>query len=427
MFRLIIIVLLVTSVTNVAASNLDVANTLVDGIGNELLNGNEDSTIRFIPSIDDSLKLKSMVRNGILLDTSYGNDVSLDDNNLDSAFSLKPKRGFFHKVGDVFTHFFREFNTLDERYVEAQKYNYTAMLQNTNNYEVYTLTTSSSGHSYSFAPEMSYKLGPYFGWRWVFLGYTIDLTHISSGENDKNRTEFDLSLYSSMLGVDLYWRETGNSFRVQSVDLGDGIDTSPLEGESFSGIRSTIKGINAYYIFNHKKFSYPAAYAQSNVQRKSAGSILAGMGYTVQTLSLDWKDLAGLIEDKLQSEQNVTLDSSLLFGTIHYSDISFSLGYAYNWVFAKNWLLDISLQASLAYKQSSSEQTHDGFSLHDFSFNNFNFDGVGRFALVYNNSRWFAGISSILHTYNYRKSRFSTNNMFGSLNFYIGFNFGRKK
>ena len=67
------------------------------------------------------------------------------------------------------------------------------------------------------------------------------------------------------------------------------------------------------------------------------------------------------------------------------------------------------------------------FSFRDFSFRNFNLDGIGRFALVWNNSRWYAGTSCILHSYNYRKSRFSTNNVFGSFNIYFGYNFGKRK
>ncbi|MBR6455653.1 MAG: DUF4421 family protein, partial [Prevotella sp.] len=69
----------------------------------------------------------------------------------------------------------------------------------------------------------------------------------------------------------------------------------------------------------------------------------------------------------------------------------------------------------------------DGSLLRDFSFRNFNFDGVGRFGLVWNNTRWYAGSSVILHTYRYSESQFSTNTLFGNLNFYFGYNFGKRK
>ena len=44
----------------------------------------------------------------------------------------------------------------------------------------------------------------------MFLGYTFDLKHINFRNNHTNKKEFDLSLYSSLLGIDLFWRQTGN-------------------------------------------------------------------------------------------------------------------------------------------------------------------------------------------------------------------------
>ena len=65
--------------------------------------------------------------------------------------------------------------------------------------------------------------------------------------------------------------------------------------------------------------------------------------------------------------------------------------------------------------------------IHDFSFNNFNLDGIGRFGIVWNNTKWYAGASTVIYTYNYKKEQFSTNSSFGSLNIYVGVNFGRKR
>ena len=48
-------------------------------------------------------------------------------------------------------------------------------------------------------------------------------------------------------------------------------------------------------------------------------------------------------------------------------------------------------------------------------------------AVVWNTSRWYAGTSAIMHLYNYSKSQFSTRNMFGEVNLYVGLNFGKRK
>lgn len=332
---------------------------------------------------------------------------------------------FFGRIGRVVSGFVKGFNDIDTTYIEPQRYNFTAMLQNTNTYEVYRLGTKD-GQSITFAPDWSYRIGPYFGWRWVFLGYTFDIKHFDIGQGDNSRQEYDLSLYSSQVGIDIYYRQTGNDYHIRRLNLGDDIDTHAIEGAGFSGLKSSIKGFNLYYILNHRKFSYPAAFSQSTIQRRSAGSPLVGIAYTNHKLSVDWEALDGLMRRRLGSEV-APLDTTLRFGTVSYTDISFSGGYGYNWVFAHNWLLAGSLSLALAYQHNTGDVEHKRFSFRDFSFSKINLDAVGRFGLVYNNMKWYAGASAILHAYNYRNDRFSTNNVFGSVNIYVGFNFGRRK
>lgn len=346
----------------------------------------------------------------------------------DSVLRERHKKTFFHRIGNVFTKFFHEFNNTDTTYIEPQHYNYTVMLQNTNTYEQYTLS-SKDGQRISFAPDPTFRLGPYVGWRWMFLGYTLDLKHINASSKHTNKKEFDLSLYSSMLGIDLFWRQTGNDYHVQKMSTGDDFDASAMKKASFDGLTSSIKGLNLYYIFNHRKFSYPAAYSQSTVQRRSAGSMLLGIGYTKHTLDVNFEKLSALVDEKLGKKEDGTsrIDDNLSFTKVKYTDVSVTCGYAYNWVFAKNWLFNASASIGVAYNQSSSDTERKKLDIRDFSFKNINFDGVGRFGIVWNNTKWYAGASTIIHSYNYKKDQFSTNNSFGSLNIYVGVNFGRKR
>lgn len=316
----------------------------------------------------------------------------------------------------------RGFDRLEEDYIEPQHYVFTVMLQATRAYDLYTLSSSETEKQrITFSPDRRVRVGPYIGWKWVFLGYTFDLSNINL--NDLTQ-EFSLSIYSSQIGIDLFYRRTGNDYKLRDARLGKGVDVSALEGISFDGLQAGITGFNLYYIFNHGRFSYPAAFAQSTQQKISCGSWMAGLGYTRNSIELDHQRLQQLIDERLGSRV-VQLDSGLMFNSIKYYDYSLSAGYAYNWVFARNWLFGASVQAALGYKNSVGDVEADEDQ--GFSFSNLNIDGIGRFGLVYNNSRWYAGASAILHTYNYRKSRFSTNNTFGSMNVYVGFNFGLKK
>lgn len=316
----------------------------------------------------------------------------------------------------------RGFDRLNKSWIEPQHYVFTAMMQVTHTYDLYTLSgTGDDAQSMTFAPDFKLKVGPYLGWKWFFAGYTFELGNISL---NKLKQELDLSIYSSQVGVDLFYRRTGTEYKLRNAYLGKGVDTKVLDGVPFDGLKAGITGMNVYYIFNHGRFSYPAAFSQSTIQKVSCGSPMAGIGYTRHSLELDYGKLQALVDERIKT-QTVELDSGLMFKKVNYTDYSLSGGYAYNWVLAKGWLFAASGQAAFAYKKSEGDV--EGNRRSGFDFQNVNLDMIWRFGLVYNCMRWYAGASVILHSYNYHKSRFSTNNTFGSMNAYIGYNFGLKK
>ena len=315
----------------------------------------------------------------------------------------------------------RGFDRLDNAYIEPQHYEFTVMAQLTRTYENFAI--ASNNQSITLAPDGLTKIGPYFGWRWFFLGYTFDIKNIGFSQNGL-RKEFDLSIYSSQVGIDIFYRRTGNDYKIRDVRLGRGIDGSLFEGVPFDGVNVGITGASAYYIFNHGKFSYPAAFSQSTCQKISCGSWMAGLGYTDNTLDMNYDKLEQTLRERMAPGQELKLDSGMMFSDIKYRDFMLSGGYAYNWVFAKNWLFCASAQVGLCYKTSYGEMADDKTG---FTFDKVHLDGIGRFGLVYNNTRWYAGCSAILRTNNYRTSRFVASNIFGSFNAYIGYNFVLKK
>ena len=315
----------------------------------------------------------------------------------------------------------RNFDRFDTNFIEPQHYVFTIMLQATHTYDIFTLRSAGKdAQSITFSPDMNLKLGPFVGWKWFFAGYTFELGNINLS---RIKQQLDLSIYSSQIGIDLFYRRTGNDYKLRDARLGANVDTQVLERQSFSGIKAGITGFNVYYIFNHRRFSYPAAFAQSTQQKVSCGSWMAGMGYTRNSLDVDHAQLQRLIDERM-GINTVPLDSGLMINNVSYNDFNVSGGYAYNWVFKKNWLFAASLQGALCYKKS----VGDAVGIKEgFDFKNVNLDGIGRFGVVYNNMRWYAGASIIVHTNNYHKPRFRTNNTFGSMNMYVGYNFGLKK
>ena len=83
--------------------------------------------------------------------------------------------------------------------------------------------------------------------------------------------------------------------------------------------------LNAFYVFNSRRFSYPAAFSQTYIQRRSAGSFL---------LAFSGQGQLG----KLKMEKN--LDFKMM-------KIGLGAGYGYNFVPRKGWLLHISALPAL--------------------------------------------------------------------------------
>lgn len=312
-----------------------------------------------------------------------------------------------------------DLNDIDTAWISPNYYNYAFMIQNTNTFQSFSIAGEGAPiNRLDFAPTPTLRLGAYFGWRWLFLGYTFDIRDIfgEKKENSVANQEFDLSIYTSKIGVDLYYRKTGNNFKIR--DLSEKL-TQPEEGISnkFNGLDINMKGVNVYYIFNHRKFSFPAAFAQSTEQRRSCGSFKLGFSYTIHKVSFDHTLLPNTIEENISD--------AMKFNKVHYSDYNISFGYSYNWVFKHNWLLGTSFTPAIAYTHSELE--NNSSFLKDLRFHNLNIDFIYRIGLVYNNAKYFGGLSFITHSFNYKKSQFSLNNSFGSINFYVGLNFLRKK
>lgn len=312
---------------------------------------------------------------------------------------------------------FMNFSDFDTLYISPNRYNYALMATHFSNFEYYSVTSEfPQPQKLSFSPNPHNKIGLYFGWRWIFLGWSVDIDDIYRKTNRKNKgTEFDLSLYSSKLGVDIFYRRTGNNYKIHKIR--GFYDEIPSDySEDFSGLKVDIKGLNLYYIFISWKFSYPAAFSQSTNQRRNAGTFIAGFSISKHNLDFDYQQLPAYIQERMNPGMKVN--------KIKYTNANISFGYAYNWVFARNCLACLSLTPAIAYKASDVDaETQEGKAW----YSKFNLDFLLRAGVVYNNGKYFVGTSFVGKNYNYHRNNFSLDNGFGTLQVYVGFNFHLRK
>ena len=134
--------------------------------------------------------------------------------------------------------------------------------------------------------------------------------------------EFNLNYYSNRLSLDLSYQRSESLAGDIKGDRGE----QHLLDED---LKMKVLNMVGYYAFNHRRFSFPAAFTQSYIQRRSAGSWLVGISYQ-----------GGSIEttDKLKERNPNAPDVRIYLG-----HIGIGGGYGYNWVLGNKWLLHFSM------------------------------------------------------------------------------------
>lgn len=184
-------------------------------------------------------------------------------------------------------------------------------------------------------------------------------------------TELNLNLYRNTFGgeVTMQWAKSFSGYS-KAGGTKERIAAGTLNYKNF--------GMNAYYVFNHRHFSYPAAFSQTYIQKRSAGSLLAGASVQMQRFSAAGDDELG------------TVPLSLLM-----VNTGVGLGYGYNYV-CRGLLLHASLLPTFVVA-SHTRLDVDGTRGH-LHYRFPELISTARVAIVYNWRRYFIGASTI-YTY----------------------------
>ena len=176
---------------------------------------------------------------------------------------------------------------------------------------LYSKADLSTSHKTTFALAAIY--------RGIGVGFAVNPAKWKGIYKDY---EFNLNYYSNRLSLDLSYQRSESLAGDIKGDRGE----QHLLDED---LKMKVLNMVGYYAFNHRRFSFPAAFTQSYIQRRSAGSWLAGISYQ-----------GGSIEttDKLKERNPNAPDVRIYLG-----HIGIGGGYGYNWVLGKKWLLHFSM------------------------------------------------------------------------------------
>ena len=189
--------------------------------------------------------------------------------------------------------------------------------------------------------------------------------------------EYNLNSYSNRYGFDVVFLSSKTYHGYKAADA-ERIDIH--KGQ----ISQNALNLNFSYAFNYRRFSFPAAFSQSYIQKRSAGSWMIGASF-----------------DGSKTELNDM--------TIRLNEFAVGAGYAYNLVIARHWLCHLSALPTMTiyshdYTKTRTSADEDNAPSatstvrHDMKYHFPSAIITGRAAAVYSWRNKFAGATAV---YNY--------------------------
>ncbi len=172
-----------------------------------------------------------------------------------------------------------------------------------------------------------------------YLGLSLNLSINPAKMFGKYRDyELGFRSYGKRFGFDLAYHDAHNFKGWQELD---GVRQDFTTSEEMFHLRTL--NVNGYYVFNHRRFSYPAAFSYSYIQRRSAGSFL---------LAASGQGQHGEVNGEIPIKFKMT-------------NIGIGAGYGYNYVPARGWLLHLSaLPTFIVYTNTSLSMGDTDIPLH---------------------------------------------------------------
>ena len=210
--------------------------------------------------------------------------------------------------------------------------------------------------------------------------------------------ELNFNSYGRRFGFDVIYQDAKNFSGwhdhegMERIELSDGL------------LSVKTLNLNAFYVFNSRRFSYPAAFSQSYIQRHSAGSFLLAASGMGQRATLDW-------------DQEMRLKMT---------NIALGAGYGYNYVLSQGWLLHLSaLPTFIVYSNTSMTFGDTSVPLH------YHFPEViitGRGAVIRQWGNKFLGLSMIFNfTNNGHEESLALHNIKWRIRTFFGIRLGKTR
>lgn len=304
---------------------------------------------------------------------------------------------------DIYNWGDRTFNSYDERYVVGTGTNWKLQGKAYGWAETQTMLFPKNS-LLSMHSNLYSDAGAYISFMAVSVGYMWNMDKLFDHDTKRHTFNFDFTCSRFSINYSSVSSEGGMIL----TSLGDYNDGKDFRYD-FDGVSIKNTNIDAYYFFNHSRYSHAAAYSFSKYQLRTAGTAIVGLNLAEMDSNLDFSGLPEDMRDALPLEQP--------YFKFHHRDVAVLGGYARNWVLKpRRWLLNMTLMGALGYKRTYEDATDASRNL---LANNYK----ACLSCVYNHRKLFASAQLRSTGSLYYNSNFTHFSTFSSLTLTVGMRF----
>ena len=285
--------------------------------------------------------------------------------------------------------------------------------------KIYSLQISNTDTDQSLiiSPNEQTNIGLGFNYKWMGIGFAFKPPWSKNDDDIYGKTsrfDFQLNIFTRSFGIDFsaqyykgYYLKNPNDF----------LDWNKPEFPQLKDLETFSTELSAYYFFNHRKFSYRAAFVRNEIQKKGAGSIIAG---TYIRFDLGASQGSFVPEDIPDSLNTTFMINSYLSG-----NYGLSFGYTYTFVIWKKFFINLSLVPGFGLKTMVVNTTEGSFKPKV----GLSGRAVFRSALGYEHKYFYLGISSISITNSFSYENIDISAHTSKFRFFVGkrFDISKKK
>ncbi|SKC44864.1 DUF4421 domain-containing protein [Ohtaekwangia koreensis] len=213
----------------------------------------------------------------------------------------------------------------------------TARFYFSQKYTSYQYRDDAEGIRLRYKPNTTLNMGVGATYKWATLNLAYGFGFLNRDEAKGKTKYLDLQthIYGRKLIIDAFGQfYTGFYMNKDEIE----------QGASGYYLRPDIKvrylGASGQYLFNHKRFSYRASFLQSEWQKKSAGSLLAGVEFFLGRSKADSSIVPAVIRGQINETD---------LNQVDFFDIGPNIGYIYTFVYKKHFYITGQATVSLDY------------------------------------------------------------------------------